>query len=120
MNELERPVPADEAAIAGVITDDAGMPLPWAVVSLGGASPQHQDIGAVTDDEGRYRFDRLAPGVYTVLVSNPICWDQDERRLRFRYRSGLHWDVVGKGWTRYPPARHRKSSQNCGGDSVTG
>jgi iron complex outermembrane receptor protein len=69
MNVLERPVPADEAAIAGVVSDEAGEPLAWAVVSLGGASPQHRDIGAVTDDEGRYRFDRLAPGVYTVLVN---------------------------------------------------
>jgi iron complex outermembrane receptor protein len=69
MNVLERPVPSDTAAIAGVVTDDVGEPLPWAIVSLGGASPQHRDIGAVTDDEGRYRFDRLEPGVYTVLVN---------------------------------------------------
>jgi iron complex outermembrane receptor protein len=69
MNVFERPVPAHEAAIAGVVTDDAGTPLPWAVISLGGASPQHRDIGAVTDDEGHYRFDRLTPGVYTVLVN---------------------------------------------------
>jgi iron complex outermembrane receptor protein len=69
MDVLERPVAGGEAAIAGVITDDAGTPLPWSIVSLGGASPQHRDIGAVTDDEGRFRFDRLAPGVYTVLVN---------------------------------------------------
>lgn len=69
MNVLEHPVAAGEAAIAGIITDDAGMPLPWAIVSLGGASPQHRDIGAVTDDAGRFRFDRLRPGVYTVLVN---------------------------------------------------
>lgn len=69
MTELDRPVPEDEAAIAGVVVDEDGAPLPWAVVSLGGASPEHRDIGAVTDDEGRYRFGRLEPGVYTVLVN---------------------------------------------------
>ena len=69
MNVLERSLGGGEAAIAGVITDDAGRPLPWAIVSLGGASPRHRDIGAVTDDAGRYRFDRLKPGVYTVLVN---------------------------------------------------
>lgn len=69
MNVLKHPMPANEAAIAGVVTDESGKPLPWAIVSLGGASPQHRDIGAVTDDEGRYRFDRLTPGVYTVLVN---------------------------------------------------
>lgn len=69
MIELERPVPEDEAAIAGLVVDDDGAPLPWATVSLGGASPEHRDIGAVTDGEGRYRFGRLEPGVYTVLVN---------------------------------------------------
>ncbi len=69
MIELERSVPEDEAAIAGVVVDDHGAPLPWVTVSLGGASPEHRDIGAVTDGEGRYRFGRLEPGVYTVLVN---------------------------------------------------
>jgi hypothetical protein len=69
MDILERLPRADEGAIAGVVTDDAGRPLPWVIVSLGGASPEHHDIGAVTDGGGRYRFDRLVPGVYDVLVN---------------------------------------------------
>ena len=53
----------------GILSNKVGKRLPWAVISLSGTSPEHRDIGGVTDSEGRYRFDRLTPGVCTVLAN---------------------------------------------------
>lgn len=30
--------------------------------------PEHHDLAALTDDQGRYRLDDLTPGTYTLLV----------------------------------------------------
>lgn len=58
-----------DARITGVVRDSSGTPISGAVVMLGGASPPHPDIAAVTDATGLYRFGGLAPGVYTVIVN---------------------------------------------------
>jgi iron complex outermembrane receptor protein len=80
-DDLQRPVSANEAAIAGLVTDEAGRPLPWAVISFAGSSPEHRDIGAVTDEQGRYRFDRLTPGLYTVTV-NAEAYPHQEKQVK--------------------------------------
>ncbi len=69
MGLFARPVPHDEAAIAGVVTDKNGKPLAWAAVLIARTSSAHQDIAAATNKEGQYRFDRLTPGGYTLLVN---------------------------------------------------
>jgi hypothetical protein len=59
------------AQIAGVVRGAGGEPVPGAVVALGGASPEHRDIAALTDAAGRYRYGSLTPGTYTVIVNAP-------------------------------------------------
>jgi protocatechuate 3,4-dioxygenase beta subunit len=66
---VTRPVSPNEAVIAGVVTDDSGTPLAWAIVTIGGSSPEHPDIAPATDHAGRYRFDGLIPGIYTIIVN---------------------------------------------------
>lgn len=69
MDFSAKPVAPDQAAIYGVVSDAGGKPLAWAAVLVTGNSPAHRDIAAATDGEGRYRFDSLEPGNYTLLAN---------------------------------------------------
>jgi hypothetical protein len=52
-------------SLFGSVSTPAGEPLPGATVTLaGGGAPQTQ----TTDDQGRFRFPGLAPGVYRIEV----------------------------------------------------
>jgi len=55
---------AATGVLAGTILDAAGQPLPQVTVSAEGASGV--SLHAHSDNEGRYRLDGLAPGVYDV------------------------------------------------------
>ncbi len=68
MSYFTQPVPPDKAAIAGVVTEVGGRPVAWASVMITGG-PAHRDIAASTDGQGRYRFDSLSPGQYTLMVN---------------------------------------------------
>jgi hypothetical protein len=53
--------------ITGVITDSTGqLPLHGTVVGLSGTP-----LSTQVDSSGRFRFDSIAPGAYTLLASNP-------------------------------------------------
>ncbi|HEX7123537.1 MAG TPA: carboxypeptidase regulatory-like domain-containing protein [Gemmatimonadaceae bacterium] len=54
------------AAVAGVVEDSMGAPLTGAVVRLAG-SPYQRDV----DDDGRFRFDSLPAGAYTLTAEHP-------------------------------------------------
>jgi hypothetical protein len=69
MDLFAKPVLLDKASIGGTVGDAAGKSLPGAAVMIVGGSPVHRDIAAMTDDQGRYRFDSLIPGNYTLLVN---------------------------------------------------
>jgi hypothetical protein len=68
MDFFTKPVPPDKAAIAGRVDDDQGKPLAEATVLIV-SGPAHRDIAALTDSQGRYRFDSLLPGDYTLMVN---------------------------------------------------
>ena len=68
MSFFTQPVPPDRAAIAGIVSEAGGRPVAWASVMITGGPP-HRDIAASTDGQGRYRFDSLLPGQYTLLVN---------------------------------------------------
>ena len=69
MNPFTGPVSPGKAAIGGTVKDAQGQPVPWATVLITGDSPAHKDIAATTDNQGRYRFDSLTPGNYTLMVN---------------------------------------------------
>jgi hypothetical protein len=69
MDYFRPPSSPAKAAIAGVVSSDSGQPLSWVAVMITGDSPTHRDIAAMTDMEGRYRYDGLEPGEYTLQVS---------------------------------------------------
>jgi iron complex outermembrane receptor protein len=54
-------------AISGVVSDQTGAAVPGATVELAGAAAAGRS--ATTDGAGRYRFEGLQPGQYTVRVS---------------------------------------------------
>jgi hypothetical protein len=60
------------AAIDGHARDEAGAPVPFALVRLvrADSSPMPADspLQGITDADGRYRFDRVPPGRYRVEV----------------------------------------------------
>jgi|GEM_PF-1229837 len=58
-----------EASIAGQVRTAGGAPIADAVVMITGSSPPHPDIAALTDEQGRYRFDGLIAGRYTLQVN---------------------------------------------------
>lgn len=59
------------AIVFGRVTDESGVPIGGATVMVTGDSPQHRDIAALTDRDGRFRFAGLEPGTYTFLVNAP-------------------------------------------------
>jgi hypothetical protein len=62
LRSWERP-----GTITGVVTDSTGrLPLRETVVSLSGTP-----FSTLVDSLGRFRFDSIAPGAYTLLASNP-------------------------------------------------
>jgi protocatechuate 3,4-dioxygenase beta subunit len=69
MDASPSPVPAGQAAIAGAVTDAQDRPVAGAAVLITGDSPSHHDIAALTNNQGRYRFDGLMPGTYTLMVN---------------------------------------------------
>jgi Carboxypeptidase regulatory-like domain len=68
MDIFTKPVPADKTAIAGRVGDSQDRSLASATVLIVDGPP-HRDLAALTDSQGRYRFDSLIPGNYTLLVN---------------------------------------------------
>lgn len=58
-----------EVSIAGQVMTASGAPVADAVVMITSPSPPHPDIAALTDEQGRYRFDGLIAGRYTLQVN---------------------------------------------------
>jgi hypothetical protein len=61
--------------LGGVVLSETRQPMPGAEVSLGGAGAWGRGFGggesAATDASGRFRFDHLSPGRYTLTASVP-------------------------------------------------
>ena len=62
---------AQDAAIAGRVTDDTGGVLPGVTVVVSGAAPSAGPRTAVTDGEGRYALTALARGRHVVSFTLP-------------------------------------------------
>jgi len=60
----------DRGSIAGVVTDEAGAALPSVSVTLKNAQ-QIVIKTTVSDGEGRYNFDDVAPGSYLIVTAQP-------------------------------------------------
>ena len=59
----------DKGAIAGQVTTVQGEPVVDASVMITGDSPAHEDIAALTNEQGEYRFGNLVPGDYAIMVN---------------------------------------------------
>jgi vitamin B12 transporter len=59
------------AILAGRVTDPRGAAVRGATVTLRERARTQVRLAAVTDDEGAYRFERLAPGEYIVEAEAP-------------------------------------------------
>lgn len=57
-----------QGRIEGVVLDTHGQPVADCTVMLTGASPDHQDLAALTADDGTFNFIDLGPGRYEVLA----------------------------------------------------
>ena len=62
---------AQEAGIAGRVTDDTGGVLPGVTVDVSGTAPFAGPWAAVTDGEGRYTFTALPAGRHVVTFTLP-------------------------------------------------
>jgi hypothetical protein len=60
------------ASISGIVINDEGPPQPVrrAIVTLTGEGLR-PNRGAITDDDGRFRIDRLPAGAFTLTVTRP-------------------------------------------------
>lgn len=63
--------PIEDAMVTGRVIDaGTGTPVPAAIVALQpSAGPATSVQRVLTDDEGRYFFDRLAPGMYSITTT---------------------------------------------------
>ena len=57
---------AQFGAVAGVVRDSSGAPLPGVTVEASSPALIEKSRTAVTDDSGQYRVEQLRPGVYSV------------------------------------------------------
>lgn len=64
-----KPVTATTAKISGTVLDDKGNTMPYATVSLLKAKDSSLVKGAITNDAGAYKFERVNPGTYVVRVT---------------------------------------------------
>ena len=60
---------ADTGEIRGRITRGSGDALAGVPVMIGGNSPAHVDMAAVTGPKGEYQLSGLVPGDYEILAN---------------------------------------------------
>lgn len=62
--EEQQPEPDDiRGAVSGVVVNEAVFPLPGALVSV-----RDRDLSATTDEDGKFVFEDMPPGLYTLVV----------------------------------------------------
>lgn len=63
------PAPTGTASLGGIVIDEAGRPLPRAVVLVHG--DKSLDVSTITDGRGRWSIASLPPGRFTITASKP-------------------------------------------------
>ena len=87
-----RPAAADGAcSLQGRLTDQTGAAIPHATVRLDGGGAQSSETA---DEQGRYRFDRLPPGRYSLTASAPGYVLRKTRRVEFAAGEEATVDLV--------------------------
>jgi len=66
----QTPAQASSRTLTGVVTDRSKAPLPGVKVAMSG-DVRGEIRTAVTDAQGRYRFERVLPGAYELLFVQP-------------------------------------------------
>ena len=57
-------------SIEGTVRTHTHRFVPDATVMIGSDSPTHQDLAALTSQEGYFQFDDLQTGIYEIIVSH--------------------------------------------------
>jgi len=56
-------------SIKGGVITPLGEPVEGAILVITGDSPPHEDIAAITNNKGEYKFENLLPGIYRILIN---------------------------------------------------
>ena len=80
-----------DVSLSGRITDETGAAIPQAVVRLKGNKAKRRETA---DELGRYRFDRLAPGSYSLTASAPGYVLAEPRRVELTLGDDLTVDLT--------------------------
>src|SRR4051812_10820061 len=65
----QQPLPSH--TLVGKVTDTRGSSLPGVTIELSNPASTNSVRTAVTGDDGRYRFERVVPGVYSLAFRLP-------------------------------------------------
>jgi carboxypeptidase family protein len=57
-----------KGSLCGIVTDKVGKPIEFAYLTVTGKSPEHHDIAALTNGNGKYELGDLYPGNYEILL----------------------------------------------------
>jgi len=105
----------DKGAIAGQVTTVQGEPVVDASVMITGDSPVHEDIAALTNEQGEYGFDDLVPGDYAIMV-NAENYAAQTRHAHVEAGHSTHLNfslTILTSAARIVPSGNRLSGQVC-------
>jgi outer membrane receptor protein involved in Fe transport len=83
---------AQTGMVAGIVRDQTGAALPGVTVEL--TAPRAAPLAASTDASGRYRFDAVPPGAYTLSFRLLNFGDQQRRDLQVAAAQAVTADAV--------------------------
>lgn len=84
--------------VSGTVVDGSGRPVQGAMVTLLPRDANSSDIsqGTHTEKDGRFRFEKVLPGAYTVVASTIPLQDRIAYHGRLKLDGG-HFEVHGSG-----------------------
>ena len=99
--------------LAGTVRDADGVPMPGILVEISSAELPQPVRPVATDSRGRYRFDRLPPGTYSMTFTLIGFWsERREIQLPSGYRLPMNVRLYGQGESESLPDSSAGASLN--------